>query len=117
MQRVAMPPSPELVQKAREWSKNKPGSTLRILTMKNMTQRVVVLFRAKSFERECPHYYDPELDRASPMGEYPNLGKGLIDSSVLYKESEYERSLDAFKNYQVLLGGGMVVSSDPGKTV
>lgn len=109
MQHVARPPQPESVQKALEWSKNKPGSAVRILTMSNATQRAVVLYRDRSCGRECPYYYDVELDRASPMGEYANLGKGRIDASVPYKESDYKKSVREFGNYQVLVSGGSVV--------
>jgi hypothetical protein len=109
MQRMAMPPPFESVQKALEWSKGKPGSSVRILTMSNDTQRAVVLYRAQSQGRECPHYYDVELKRASPMSQYANLGKGSILSSAPYRESEYQESRRAFERYKVLAEGGTVI--------
>ncbi|MDD5340080.1 MAG: hypothetical protein PHV13_02415 [Candidatus ainarchaeum sp.] len=109
MQRMARPPPQENVQKAIEWSKGNPGSLVRILTMSNDTQRAVVLYRAQSQGQECPHYYDVELDRASTMAEYANLGKGSIVGSAPYTESEYRKSQAAFERYKVLAEGGMIV--------
>ncbi len=115
LQRVARPPPPELVQKALQWSKTVPNPKVRILTMDNYTQRVVVLFRAESHGRDCPHYYDVELDRESPMAEYANLGKGRIVASVPYTDLEYRASRGAFERYKVLAEGGMIVGDGPGK--
>lgn len=107
MQRMARPPSPESVQAALEWAKNKPGSAVRILTMDNAAQRVVVL-------HDGPAYYDVELGKDSPIGRYHLLGKGRVVSSAPYNENAYRKSLCAFGDYEVLASGGRVIKDDTG---
>ena len=115
MQCVPRPPSLGSVQKAIRYATRKPGSAVRLLTLDNGTQRAAVLYRAESHGRVCPHYYDVELGRASPIGEYANLGKGRVVSSMPYDKSVYEAGVRGFKEYEVLLSGGTVWGG-PGKT-